>query len=245
MDDLNDLSSQRMKILEMIESGQITPEEGVGLLEGLQEQNEPQPVLAAPPETVDVAPAFVSAQATDSGAEAASPSIPEPGAPAEEAARPEVLPKEVPPDLAKWRNYWMIPLWIGVGIAVFGSLLMGSALQSSGFGFWFLCASIPFALGVIIIVLAVQSRRAHWLHLRVQQAPGERPERIAFSFPIPIGLASWFFRTFKNRIPGLDSVPPNIDQILESVNETTSPQNPIYIEVDEGEDGEKVQIYIG
>jgi hypothetical protein len=37
----------------------------------------------------------------------------------------------------------------------------------------------------------------------------------------------------------------NLDEILQAVDDTTSPENPLYIEVDEGENGEKVQIYIG
>jgi hypothetical protein len=139
----------------------------------------------------------------------------------------------------------MIPLWVGVVITVLGGIWMFGAMQSSGFGFWFVCATIPFIIGLFILVLGAQSRTAHWLHLRVQQPPGERPQRIAISFPIPIGFAAWFFRTFRKVIPGLDNVPEDIDGMLQAIKETTSPETPLYIEVDEGDGQEKVQIYIG
>jgi len=139
----------------------------------------------------------------------------------------------------------MIPLWIGVGITVLSGMLMYWALQSAGVGFWFICAIIPFVIGVLVMAMGAQSRTARWLHLRVQQPPGERPQRIAISFPLPIGLTSWFFRTFRHRIPGMDSVPENIDEILNAMRDSTSPENPIYIRVDDDEDGDKVEIFIG
>jgi hypothetical protein len=105
---------------------------------------------------------------------------------------------------------------------------------------------VPFTLGLLAIILAWQSRTSPWLHLRVQQAPGETPQRIAISMPLPTGLAAWFLRTFGHRIPamkeqGLDE----LDKMILAVGKNVSPDNPIYVQVDEGENGEKVEIYIG
>lgn len=137
----------------------------------------------------------------------------------------------------------MVPVWIGVGITVFGGLFMYLAMRSSGIGFWFVCASTPFILGVLVIAAAWGSRNAPWLHLRVRQAPGEKPEKIAFSMPLPIRPAAWFLRTFGRWIPGLQE--QSFDEIILAVGEKTSPDNPLYIVVDEDETGEKVEIYIG
>jgi hypothetical protein len=54
---------------------------------------------------------------------------------------------------------------------------------------------------------------------------------------------AWFVRTFKTRIPPLQE--PSVDELLRALEENTSPDNPLYIEVDEGEHGERVQIFIG
>jgi hypothetical protein len=163
-----------------------------------------------------------------------------------EAAEEEVNPPGSPsqsPDFDRWRRWWMLPLWVGVGITILGAWLMFAAQQSSGLGFWFLCAWIPFAIGLLLIVIAWGSRTARWLHLRVQQQPGDWPRNIAISFPLPLRFTGWFMRTFRGRIPGLEDA--SIDELLTAVEHSTSPDTPIYIEVDDGENGEKVQIYIG
>lgn len=269
-----DNAAERMHILELIESGQITAAEGLRRLAALPDPEEPESVADASKAFASVADAgpesaspaqkssdeVFSAVAQETGEfpPLAAPAAPEvnstdqAGRPADETAAPEPLQPEIVSeaqreDFERWKGYWMIPLWIGVGVTILGGLLMYWALESAGIGFWFFCATLPFIIGVLAMVVGAQSRTARWLHLRVQQAPGERPQRIAISFPIPIGLASWFFRTFRYRIPGLDTVPVNIDEILTSVRDSTSPENPIYIRVDEDEDdaGEKVEIYIG
>lgn len=117
------------------------------------------------------------------------------------------------------------------------------AIESAGFGFWFICAVLLFALGVFLLTLAWQSQFSPWLHLRIQQSPGEYPQRIAFSLPLPVRPAAWFLRTFGGYIHGLDST--SLNDILLSIEQVTSSENPIYIQVDEGGSGEKVEIYIG
>ena len=96
---------------------------------------------------------------------------------------------------------------------------------------------------MLAIAFAWISRVSLWLHLRVQQAPGEWPQQIAFSFPLPLRLAAWFLRIFGRYIPNLQD--QRLDEIILAVGRSASPDNPIYIQVDEGESGEKVEIFIG
>ena len=159
------------------------------------------------------------------------------------AATSPTSPTGLPADALKWKRWWMVPVWIGVAITVFGGLFMYLAMESSGLGFWFVCASVPFTLGLLVIVLAWGSRNAPWLHLRVQQPPGERPEKIAFSLPLPVRPAVWFLRTFSRWIPDLKE--QAWDEVILAIGDKTSPDNPLYIIVDEEETGEKVEIYIG
>ncbi|MEW5870535.1 MAG: hypothetical protein AB1894_14770 [Chloroflexota bacterium] len=231
--------NQRMRILEMIERGEVTAEEGLRLLEALNE------VEASGDEA---APALADSYPPDEEAFQAEPAA-EPAAemPFQEEG-PQVIINQppgasIPPEAEKWRSYWTIPLWIGVGVVVVGGLLMYWAQTSSGLGFWFVCASLPFILGVLLLVLAFQSRTAPWLHLRVQQRPGESPQRIAFSFPIPVGITAWGLRTFGRYIPKLENT--SLDEIVLALGETRKSGTPLYIQVDEGEDEEKVEIFIG
>ncbi|MBN1145935.1 MAG: hypothetical protein JXA78_01665 [Anaerolineales bacterium] len=253
----------RMQVLEMIESGRISAEEGLSLLQALAGAEEPagaeSPVEAGEPAPGEEASAVaemptwpsVSAyaaapdQAVDLGA---APQVEEPARSPGAQASPAGTsagrsPGELPLEAQKWRRWWMIPLWIGAGVTALGGALMYWAMQASGMGFWFVCASLPFALGVLILALAFQSRVSPWLHLRVQQAPGEWPERIAFSFPILAQPMIWFLRAFGRYIPKLEQT--SLDEVILAISETTSPETPIYIQVDDDEDGEKVEIYIG
>ncbi len=146
-------------------------------------------------------------------------------------------------DMLRWKRWWTIPLWFGVVITTFGAIFMFQAQQSSGIGFGFIAASLLFAMGVVVIVLAYQSRTAPWLHLRIQQSPGEKPERIAFSLPLPIHQASWLMQRVGRKFSGLQD--QNWEQMLQAIGSSASPDNPIIVKVDEAESGEKVEIYIG
>jgi hypothetical protein len=56
-------------------------------------------------------------------------------------------------------------------------------------------------------------------------------------------LAAWFLRTFGRYIPNLEKTAA--DEILVALEQTTSSDSPLVVNVDEGDDGEKVQVYIG
>ena len=61
--------------------------------------------------------------------------------------------------------------------------------------------------------------------------------------PIPVTPAAWLLRTFGHRLPVLNET--GVDELIMALGETTSPDNPLYVEVDDDEQGEKVQVYIG
>ncbi len=216
--------NERIQILEMIESGVITAAEGARLLQALDADDRLEESTEG--ET------FSASMAGSDDDEFGSVSG-------------EVIENEFEPNIEKWKRYWVIPLWIGVGITIIGSLLMLWVYQSTGFSFWFACTWLPFLLGVALIAMAWGSRSARWLHLRVKQEPGEWPQTIAFSFPLPLNFAAWFMRTFGQFIPKVNEIGLDFDQIIESFKDSTTPETPFYIEVDEGDNGETVQIYIG
>ena len=210
--------AERMHILQMIEDGKITAAEGLRLLNALS-----------------------GAKAEGGGAE--------PRGEAPSASAPPPPPKAEPsppmPEMGKWRQWWLIPLWIGLGMTVFGGLLMDWAYSAGGFTFWFFCASLPFMLGVIVAALASASRTARWIHIRVNtgHASQEWPRKISLSFPLPIRLTAWFLRVFGQFIPDLKKT--GVDELIRALEDTTSPENPLFVDVHEGEGGERVQVYIG
>jgi hypothetical protein len=254
--------SERLKILEMIDNGLITVEEGVDLLNALGERGGETSAL---PEQTDATQAalesegarevvrFVEVPEENLSVGTTEPAQPpdaesRPAAETVHAPQPEPSPEEkfsaptIDPGLKKWRRFWWIPFWVGVGITVISAVLMYAAWDKGGFGFWFACTWFPFALGVLVMALAYASRTARWLHVRVHQSPGEKPQNISISMPIPLRLTAWFFRTFKGRIPHMENT--GIDELIMAL-ETTNPDTPFYVEVNEGDDGEKVEVYIG
>ena len=224
--------NERLQILEMIDSGVISAQEGARLLQSLEGQVDEEEVVEA---------LSVNDQSPET-------SVPHPTKDPESIMvdtindRPQYQ-EEFDAHIEKWRRWWMIPLWVGVGITIVGGFLLFWAFQVSGFSFWFGCAWLPFLLGLGAIILAWSTRTSRWLHLRVQQRPGERPQTIALSFPIPIRLTAWVLRLFRHKIPNLGK--SGIDELVLAMGESANSKTPFYIEVDEGDEGERVQIYIG
>jgi hypothetical protein len=227
--------NERIQILEMIESGVITAAEGARLLQALdtddrlEESLEGEEDYAAGHDVNGAGPGSNSQTEEDEFG----------------SLNGEVVENVFEPNIEKWKRWWVIPLWIGVGITIAGSLLMLWAYQTSGFSFWFGCTWLPFLLGVALIAMAWGSRSARWLHLRIKQEPGEWPQTIAFSFPLPLHFAAWFMRTFGQFIPKVNEIGLDFDQLIQSFENSTTPDTPFYIEVDDGDNGETVQIYIG
>lgn len=222
--------NERRLILDMIESGKITAEEGLELLNALADSEK---------------------QSTDNEGEhllsgADEPTTEEQGGsnPAETSSAPEIVneyPSASPTEAVRWQSWWQYPLWAGVIVTVIGALLMYWALQAYGMGFLFFCAWVPLMAGVFLMAVAWQSRTQRWLHLRVEQPPGDWPRRFAISFPV--APVAWFVRTFKGRIAGLQD--PAVEELMGALDDNISPENPLYIEVTDGEHGEHVQIFIG
>ena len=245
---------ERLQILDMIASGKISAQQGIELLNALDEEAAPASELPAgeveplePPDHPDeVTPLQTIATVADEvpSFDPADPA-PEPSETAEQATpersdnQPESLPFD--PRMKKWQGWWRIPLWIGVIATILTGLLMYSIYQAAGFNFWFACSWFPFLISVAILALAWASRSAHWIHIRVRQRPGERPQNIAISFPLPLSLTAWFLRTFRSKIPGIEGVNP--DEMIMTLNHVT-PDKPFYVEVNE-EGGEHVEVYIG
>lgn len=203
---MDEQNVERMKILEQVEGGEISAQEGMRLLEQLQASHgEAEPVIIDAPE----APASAPLDA----------------------------------DIAKWKRWWIIPFMVGVALTTVSAVLMMSAIQASGYGFWFFCLWLPFALSVALIALAWQSRTSRWLHVRVNTGQDEFPRWIAISFPLPVRLTAWALRTFGWRIPALRNT--SVDELVLALNDATSSQRPLYVEVNDGDDGERVQVFIG
>jgi polyhydroxyalkanoate synthesis regulator phasin len=139
------------------------------------------------------------------------------------------------------KRWWILPFGIGLVITTLGTIWMYLSYVEHGFSFGFWLAWIPLLLGIFIVAVTFRTNRSLWLHVRIKQKPGETPQRISISLPMPIALTRWFFRTFGDHIPELnEQVHGNYSAILDNL----SPEDPFYVHVNE-DDGDEVEVFIG
>jgi polyhydroxyalkanoate synthesis regulator phasin len=209
------------KVLDMVEQGQISAEEGLRLINAMDGQSE------QPSESTDYEASSADRELVEINTE-------------EAASRPQI-PQEELDRVKHLKRWWVLPFAIGLLITTLGAIWMYMGYTAKGFGFGFWLAWIPFLLGILITAVSYQSSHGVWLHVRIKQKPGESPQRIVISLPIPLGLTRWVVTTFGDRIPGLKDQPVSeYSEILKSI----SPEDPFYVHVDEG-NGEEVEVFIG
>ena len=134
----------------------------------------------------------------------------------------------------------MIPAWIGISLILLGAWWMSTSYQNAGgVNFWFFCAWVPMLIGLLLMGLAWGSRSGPWIHVRVR---GPK-ERVAVSIPAPLGLTGWVLNNFGHHIPHLERT--SVDEIISALEQSHKANAPLYVQVDEGDDGERVEVFIG
>jgi len=233
------MSQERLRILEMIDNGTISAADGIKLLNALGDESLPEHTTPILPDPLPAEPA----PAQETAAPVAETIFtPEPEDPPIETTIPEPQHAPAIPRLAHFRNFWLVPLITGGAITILSAILMYLAYQAGGIGFWFACTWFPFLIGVMVLALAAASHTTPWVHLRIRQKPGEHPQNINISLPVPVGLIGWALPFFKDKIPtNLNGMNPN--ELIDLLRHV-SPDKPLYIEVDEP-GGEHVEVYIG
>ena len=211
------IDSERNQVLKMIVDGKITPEEGLTLMQALdQNPAEGESTIGEAEAGPTSGPAAVSKLEADSRIAHAKSTA---------------------------RRLLQIPLWIGIGSTVLSALGMYGVMRGPGMNFWFYFLMLPLFLGVAVIVAAVGSRRARWIFVDVHQKSGDWPERIFLGFPLPLKLAAWFLRTFGEKIPDLKKT--NVDEIIQVIEAGFTGSEPLIVNAEDGDGGERVRVYVG
>jgi hypothetical protein len=164
----------------------------------------------------------------------------------EEVLTGEVIQPVDVPNMERFRRFWQVPFFIALAALILSALGLRSLYRSTegAITFWFVCVWSIFILMLILTTLAYFSRRAAWLHVRVNEKQGRS---IAISLPLPLGLASWALNIARGFVgeeqrQGLDVAADFLDAAQQNLNAPGS--DPLMINVDD-EDGDRVQVYIG
>ena len=147
---------------------------------------------------------------------------------------------------ARARRFAMIPLWVGVFITVLSAWGIYAVQQRAGTNFWFYCLMVPLLLGVLLVTLGAGGQSSRWIYIDVDRRNAradDGPRHITLALPLPLGLVAWFFRTFGNLLHGMSR--GRVDGIIQLLEVTRDSGEPLIVNVDDRDDGERVQIFIG
>jgi len=165
-------------------------------------------------------------------------------APSSEFTSNETSAPEFEEVKARARFWAMLTLWTGVLITVFSAWGIYEIMQGFGTNYWWICLLFPLFIGILLIALGAGGPGSRWLYVNVDRRyANEWPRTITFGFPLPLGLTSWFLRNFGNNIHGLGTT--NIDDIIQILDATGKSDEPLIVNVNDNENGERVQVYIG
>ena len=208
-------AEERRKILQMVQDGKISAEQAASLMRALDEDADPQGAEA----DIEVLEGTNPGNGNHDGAEF----------------------EQVK---SRARRFAMIPLWIGVFIAVLSAWGIFSIQQRAGVNFWFFCLLVPLLFGVLLIAIGAGGEGSKWLYLNVDRRNAQDwPRNITFGFPLPLGLTAWFLRNFGQYFHGMERT--NVDEIIQILDATGKSDAPLIINANDNEDGEHVQVYIG
>jgi hypothetical protein len=137
-------------------------------------------------------------------------------------------------------RFWIYPLMVGGFILTVGLLVVGLLYTIGASRGWLVCGWLQMILGVMVVLLAWWTRRARWLHLRISEGDSQK---IAFSFPLPLTLAAWGLKVAQPFVPRLKET--GVDDLIIAMRDSATGDQPLYIDVQDDEDGEHVELYIG
>lgn len=212
------VNEAELKILEMIQAGDITAEEGFRLIDAMGandyssggNQDETQPSTSNILSTL----------------------------------KPELSNKKITKGdllrIKRLKHWWIIPFGVGTFVTILGTIWMGLSYFRKGFGWGFWLAGFVLFVGLLLLTISFPSPKHPWLHVRIKQKPGEKPPLILFSLPLYIPLTSWFLKTFGSQIPGLKDQP--FEDWIKILNHL-SLEDPFYVQVSDGD--EDVEVFIG
>jgi len=155
----------------------------------------------------------------------------------EQEVAERTLAGEIPAPPPRWRAWWLIPFSLGIA-----GTAAGLGLSQLG-GWWWLCAGPLLFVSVTVVTLAAATSQSPWVHVRVRTGAEEGFRRINISLPIPVRLTAWGLRVFGSKIQGLDDTA--VDDSILGLEESLSRETPIHIQVQDGEAGEHVEVFMG
>jgi hypothetical protein len=158
---------------------------------------------------------------------------------AEDTPAPEAETTSVPSEPPNFSNLWLIPMGVGVAILIIGGLMLSSAYQAGGW-FLFVCGWPLFAIGLLVIIAAWFARTGPWVHVRITH---DKKDQRDIKISLPLDPAVFILKIVRPFVPRLKDTA--IDELLMSMKDNVNRDQPLVVDVNEAEDGERIQVVIG
>ena len=139
-------------------------------------------------------------------------------------------------------NLWLIPMYVGLALFVCGALAVFPLYAASGSWLWLLCGWPVFLIGLLTMLTGWLVRKSRWIHIRITNVDGSR-RNIKLSFPLPLRLTAWTLKVASRFSSKLKET--GVDEIIVALNEGLKSDQPLVVDVQDDDDGERVQVYIG
>jgi hypothetical protein len=119
---------------------------------------------------------------------------------------------------------------------------LSGAYQSGGAAWLlFVCGWPLLLLGLAVIIAAWFSRSGPWVHIRVLHSERRRGPNIKIS--LPLNLSVGILKLVRPFVPRFKET--GLDELLLSLQDNVSHDQPLIIDVNEDDDGERIQVVIG
>ena len=152
------------------------------------------------------------------------------------------LAHALPPPMPHFGNLWLIPMYVGLALFVCGALAVFPLYAASGSWLWLLCGWPIFLIGLLTMLAGWLVRKSRWIHIRITNVDGSR-RNIKLSFPLPLRLTAWTLKVASRFSSKLKET--GVDEIIVALNEGLKSDQPLVVDVQDDDDGERVQVYIG
>ncbi|MEX1143379.1 MAG: hypothetical protein WEC16_00940 [Anaerolineales bacterium] len=229
--------SERLEILNRLEKGEINPEEAARLLSTVEGGSPP------PPQTpMGVLEQLERGQITpEEAARRLSSRVGAKEKSGRNSPNVEVIHKKATKP-QRSSNWWLIPVGLGTVFALLAGLWMRADLLDGRFGLAFLCAWVPMAIGVGLLLLGWFARRGPWANVNIRSHRAGGRVRFDLDLPVPIGVAGSALHFVGDRVPALGT--ESVDRLLQALEQAGKDGEPIEIHANSDDEEDSVDITI-
>jgi hypothetical protein len=138
------------------------------------------------------------------------------------------------------RVVWQAVHWTGLAQVAAGGLLVYGVRAWGISPAWRPWGWVLLATGVLEALVGWWLWTSRWLSVRVQERKGQK---IAFAFPVPLGLVGWTLRIALPFVPQLRDT--GMDELVLAMRDELRDGSPLLVEVNDEGDGDRVEVTFG